>query len=137
MEDLFRETSRIDILNEKCFLDRFQVELVDFSFNFAARTDREENKATALINFELVAKVITNLKLNPIGHDDQSYLSDLESAEIHFVKLKTDVEKLDITFRQILKLFRIFPNLYTLDFEPNWVLVDIDNHLKGNPHISD
>lgn len=50
------------------------------------------------INFDLVAKVTTNLKLDPIGPDGKNYLSDLESNEVHFVKLETNVKKTNIKF---------------------------------------
>lgn len=43
MEELLRETSRIDIINDTDFMDNFKVEVVDLSFTFGASIDREEN----------------------------------------------------------------------------------------------
>ena len=43
MEELARETSRIDIVNQENYLQNFNVEVVDLSFTFGASIDRDEN----------------------------------------------------------------------------------------------
>jgi len=43
MEELARETSRIDIVNQEDYLENFNVEVVDLSFTFGASIDRDEN----------------------------------------------------------------------------------------------
>ncbi len=43
MEELARETSRIDIVNQEDYLENFNVEVVDLSFTFGACIDRDEN----------------------------------------------------------------------------------------------
>ena len=51
------------------------------------------------INFEIVAKITSNMKLNPIGPNGESYLSDLTSNEVHYMKLETNYKIANIKFR--------------------------------------
>jgi hypothetical protein len=46
------------------------------------------------INFEVVAQISTNLKLNPIGLPPEcpSYITNKEKEELHFIKLETHVK---------------------------------------------
>ena len=50
------------------------------------------------INFDIVAKITTNMKLNPIGPNGERYLSDLSSSEVHYMKLETNYKMANITF---------------------------------------
>jgi hypothetical protein len=43
MEELVRETSRIDIVNHEDYMENFEVEVVDLSFTFGASIVRDEN----------------------------------------------------------------------------------------------
>ena len=43
MEELVRESSRIDIVNQEEFMENFKVEVVDIAFTFGASIDRDEN----------------------------------------------------------------------------------------------
>ena len=50
------------------------------------------------INFKIVAKITTNMKLNPLGPDGKSYLKDLNSNEVHYMKLETNYKMANIKF---------------------------------------
>lgn len=50
------------------------------------------------INFDIVAKITSNMKLNPIGPNGESNLSDLTSNEVHYMKLETNYKMADIKF---------------------------------------
>ncbi len=43
MEELNRDASRIEILNEKNYMDSFDVQIIDLTFIFGANIDRDEN----------------------------------------------------------------------------------------------
>ena len=42
-EDINRETSKIEILNEKTYMEKFDVKIVDLAFIYGANIDRDEN----------------------------------------------------------------------------------------------
>jgi hypothetical protein len=54
MEDINRETSKIEILNEKTYMDNFDVKIVDLAFIFGADIDRDENQANGLGEFRVL-----------------------------------------------------------------------------------
>ena len=105
MQDIQRECERIEILNEDEFPKNVQIRVIDFNQTFGCFIDREENKARGVykmspsmfrkekenfkiympevkslgdilpMNFEMLLRIETNLKLNVIEKDGTSLIS--------------------------------------------------------------
>ena len=75
------------------------------------------------------------MKLNLINEREESLIQQnrITSKEYHFFKFESEMKKVQISWKNIFTLASEIGNMEKLDFEPNWTLVDIDNHLKGNP----
>jgi hypothetical protein len=78
------------------------------------------------------------MKLNLVNDKGESLIQKdkLASKEYHFFKFESEMKKVQISWKNVFTLAKAIGDMEKLDFEPNWTLVDIDNHLKGNPHIS-
>ena len=105
---------------------KFEISIIDFYQTFGAFLDREENKGRYVrkfkpplmrrntpnfqfympdykflgdemtINFEVTAKIKTNLKLNIIERDGSKLLLDDEEEEVHFVKFEAICSRVQI-----------------------------------------
>ncbi len=91
------------------------------------------------LNCEIIVQFNTNMKLNITNDLGESLIKPekLKQREYHFFKFETEIKKIEVSWKNIMSMAKAIGDMEKLDFEPNWVLVDIDNHLKGNPHISD
>ena len=78
------------------------------------------------------------MKLNLINEKEESLIqkNKIAQKEYHFFKFESEMKKIQISWKNVFTLANAIGNMEKLDFEPNWTLVDIDNHLKGNPHIT-
>ena len=88
------------------------------------------------MNFEVLLRIETNLKLNPIGRNGESLIpiEEFEHEEVHFLKFESTVQTFEISFSTIFKLLKDMAQKPDLKFS-DWTLTDIDVHLNGNPHI--
>lgn len=125
-------------MNEKDFPRNVNMTVIDFTQTFGCFTDREENKERQVrrfapffarknvenfemympdtskmsdylpLNFELLLRVETNLKLNLIYPDGRSLIAEreVEEDEVHFIKFEGTVTKYELTFSTIFKLLR-------------------------------
>lgn len=167
MQELQRETERIDILNENYYPENVNIRVIDFNQTFGCFIDREENKARGVqrrksmlmkekenfevympeikslgdflpMNFEMLIRIESNLKLNPIGRKGESLIpkEELEQEEVHFLRFESTVQTFEISFSTIFKLFKDIAKTPDLKFS-DWTLTDIDVHLNGNPHVQE
>jgi hypothetical protein len=86
------------------------------------------------MNMQLLVRVDSQVKLNLIDSDGNSMISQYgenSSKESHFMLLESITDRYELNWRVIYKVFNKFRNP-SLTFE-EWVLVDFDNCLKGNP----
>jgi hypothetical protein len=60
------------------------------------------------MNFEMLVRIETNLKLNPMGRKAESFipLDEHENEEIHFMRFESTVQTFEISFSTIFKLIR-------------------------------
>ena len=88
------------------------------------------------MNFEMLLRIETNLKLNPIDKDGKGLIPEKEKEyeEVHFLKMESKVCEYEIRFGTILKLIKEMANKPDLKFS-DWTLTDFDLQLNGNPHI--
>ena len=87
---------------------------------------------------EMLIKIETNLKLNLIDTQGRSFIPESEwtDDEIHYLKFESLVQNFDVSIRQVLKLLKTFIREPELEFQ-EWTIIDLDNHLKGNPHCEE
>jgi hypothetical protein len=88
------------------------------------------------MTMQLLLKIETNLKLNLIDNDGHSMISEYGesgSKETHFMLVESITDRYELNWKVIKKVFNRFRNP-SLQFE-DWVLVDFDNCLKGNPIV--
>jgi hypothetical protein len=90
------------------------------------------------LNFEMLIRIETTLKLNPIYKDGIGLIKDHEKddEEVHFVRFESVVQAYEIRMGSILRLFKELIKKPDLQFS-NWTITDIDQHLNGNPHIEE
>jgi hypothetical protein len=87
------------------------------------------------LNFEIVVKVTTNLKLDLVDRHGNRLQKDPMAVETHFVRFESIVETFPIRFSTIFKLLKEkMKRNKKLEFK-EWTITDFDNYLKGNPHI--
>ena len=89
------------------------------------------------MTMQLSLKIETKLKLNLIDNDGNSMISknDIDTKETHFMVVESITDRYELNWRVLKKVFERFRNP-SLNFE-EWVLVDFDNNLKGNPIITE
>lgn len=87
------------------------------------------------MTMQLLLKVESKLKLNLIDNDGNSMISDPDSKETHFMLVESVTDRYELNWKVIKKVFSKFRNP-SLQFE-EWVLVDFDNCLKGNPIVDE
>jgi hypothetical protein len=165
MQELIAEVDSIEILNEDNFPNNIKMDIIDFKQTFGVSIDREWNATRGVrsfkplfwnrnkenfeifmpdhkvgdvltLNFELLIRIETNLKLN-VKHRDGTYLINQEDHmkdEIHFMRLESVVNSFEIRFSTVFKLLKEIFTKPELKFE-SWVITDFDNFLNGNPHI--
>ena len=116
------ETERIGILNENYYPENVNIRVIDFNQTFGCFIDREENKTRGVrkkktfmmkekenfeiympeiksmgdmlpLNFEMLIRIETNLKLNPISRKGESFIpkEELEQEEVHFLRFESTV----------------------------------------------
>lgn len=85
------------------------------------------------MTMQILLRVDSKVKLNLIDHEGQSMIQDAESKESHFMLLESVTDRYELNWRVIKKVFNKFRKP-KLEFE-DWVLVDFDNCLKGNPIV--
>ncbi len=88
------------------------------------------------LNFEMLIRVETNLKLNLIDKDGLSLIpsNEIMQDEVHFLRFESVVNEYTISFKTIWQLLKEMKNRPPLQFS-NWTITDLDDFLKGNPHI--
>ena len=89
------------------------------------------------MTMQLSLKIETKLKLNLIDNDGNSMISknDIDTKETHFMVVESITDRYELNWRVLKKVFDRFRNP-SLNFE-EWVLVDFDNNLKGNPIVTE
>ena len=90
-----------------------------------------KNVLSLPINYQLLIRVSTNLKLNLFDCETEERVivgrDNLARREVHFLLMEGVVGKIsDEEFRK--GQYDISRNVC------DWTIVDIDNYLKGNPH---
>lgn len=122
LQELQGETERIEILNENYYPENVNIRVIDFNQTFGCFIDREENKTRGVrkkktfmmkerenfeiympeiksmgdmlpLNFEMLIRIETNLKLNPISRKGESFIpkEELEQEEVHFLRFESTV----------------------------------------------
>lgn len=86
------------------------------------------------MTMQLLLKIESKIKLNLIDNDGKSMISEYgesDTKETHFMLVESITDRYELNWRVIKKVFNKFRSP-SLKFE-EWVLVDFDNCLKGNP----
>ena len=146
--------------------DVIDVQIIDYYTYFGAYIDRQLNRDLGVVhktssfmnkpNFksftptntdfpdipnylpmtmQVLVKIESKIKLNLIDHEGESMIQDSESKEIHFMLLESVTDRYELSWRVLKKIFNKFRKP-KLAFE-DWVLVDFDNCLKGNPIVDE
>ena len=84
------------------------------------------------MNLQLLVQIETNVKLNLVDNDGKSMVKDEGSKEIHLVLFESVTDTYVLGWRIIKQAYHKFMNP-GLKFD-DWVIVDFDNCLNGNPH---
>ena len=138
LEEINREIDRIEILNEDKFPKNVRMSIIDFNQTFGAHIDREENRTRVVkrfapslfakkqenfdmympdikaygdklpLNFEMLVRIETNLKLDLIDREGKSIVSeqDKKEDEVHFIRFESVVSEYDIKFGTVFKLLK-------------------------------
>lgn len=88
------------------------------------------------LNFEMVIRVDTNLKLNMVGRDGKALISpdDFDEEEIHFMRVESVCNEFEISPKTVFRMIKEMFSKKQLNFR-DWTITDFDDFLKGNPHV--
>ena len=144
-------------MNEDKYPKNVHIRLIDFNQTFGAFIDREENKERVVrrvaqpmfrknvenfdiympdkkswgdqltLNFEMLLRIETNLKLNIIDRNGKSLIenNDKLDEEVHFLRFESVYSTYEINLKSLWRLAKESMGKIDLQFS-NWTITDID-----------